>query len=510
MGECDKMLTIRHFYPIVLGQTKRKYYFCLQMRKANNYNPSKNKSTIMKQLILAATLLLFSASSFGQDNYSRYYENLPVSMPMVATPNIPDRRVSLTDFGAKGDGLTMNTEAFAKAISTLAKAGGGHLDVPAGIYLTGLISLKDNIDLHLDRNATILFSPDKRDLLKQKNANEPVTKASPCLTASKRTNISITGEGVIDGNGEYWRPVKRGKVSDVEWNQYKALGGTEEDGGKLWYPFGLKHYPDVAPNAKKQDKMRAHLVRITDCSRVLIQGVTLRNSPNFHLVPQRCTNVVIDNVKVVCPWNAQNGDAFDITNCRNVLIVNNTINAGDDGICMKGGQGQSGKNAGPCENINIQDNRVYHAHGGFVIGSDVAGGMKNIYVHNNTFAGTDTGLRFKSAPGRGGLTQDIYISNIYMTDIKDEAIVFQCNYVDVKAGQKGSQIDETSPFVPHFTDIHISKVVCTNCETGVKAIGSIVKGITVENSTIFYTGKATDIAPECEVKLSQVDFKTYQ
>jgi polygalacturonase len=156
--------------------------------------------------------------------------------------------------------------------------------VPAGIWLTGLISLKDNIDLHLERNALIVMSPDKRDLIKTTDGKLEA-KASPAITASKRKNVSITGQGIIDGNGEYWRPVKRSKMSDAEWNQYLSRGGTVSEKGDLWYPFNLKHYPNVGEPARKQERMRAHLVRFTDCENVLVQGVTLRNSPNFHLVP---------------------------------------------------------------------------------------------------------------------------------------------------------------------------------------------------------------------------------
>jgi polygalacturonase len=218
------------------------------------------------------------------------------------------------------------------------------------------------------------------------------------------------------------------------------MGGTESAKGDLWYPFNLKHFDNIAATPEAQEKMRTHLIRLTDCENVLIQGVTVENSPKFHIVPQRCKNVIIDGVTVRCPWNAQNGDAIDIGNCTNVLIVNNVIDAGDDGICMKGGAGAKALEYGPCQNINIQDNIVYHAHGGFVIGSEFSGGMKNIYVHNNTFSGTDTGLRFKSSVGRGGTTEDIYISNIYMTDIDNQAIVFETTYFDNHVGaKKGAQ-----------------------------------------------------------------------
>ncbi|MBM6992853.1 MAG: glycoside hydrolase family 28 protein [Prevotella sp.] len=463
----------------------------------------------MKKSIITCLTLLLTTLAAAQTDYSKYYQNLPKPMPVVQAPVIPENRVNLRDFGGVGDGTSLNTQAFAKAISALNKQGGGHLIVPAGVWLTGLISLKDNIDLHLERNALIIFSPDKRDLIPVEDGKAD-DKAKPGLTASKRKNISITGEGIIDGNGEYWRPVKRGKVSDTEWNQYKAMGGTVTPKGDLWYPFDLKHFSNVAVTYEAQEKMRTHLVRFTDCENVLIQGVTLRNSPKFHFVPQRCNNVIVDGIKVDCPWNAQNGDAIDIGNCKNVLVVNNTINAGDDGICMKGGVGDKGAADGPCENINIQDNTVYHAHGGFVIGSEFCGGMNNIYVHNNTFAGTDTGLRFKSAAGRGGTTKDIYISNIFMTDIKDEAIVFQCDYFDNHVGAEMKENKETK-YLPNFTDIHISDVVCYGAKTGIKALGQkgMVHGIDIKNCTIFYTDKDKDIAPDCELTLDNVKLTTF-
>ena len=280
--------------------------------------------------------------------------------------------------------------------------GGGHLNVPAGIYLTGLISLKDNIDLHLEKNAIIVLSEDKNDHFKiDETTGKKENRATPAINASKRKNISITGEGTIDGNGEWWRPVKRSKVSDVEWKEFQAMGGTLNEKGNIWYPFNLKHEPNVAENMDEQEKTRTHMIRFTSCENVLVQGVTLLNSPKFHIIPTRCKNVTIDGITVKCPWNAQNGDAIDISSCKDVLIVNNVIDAGDDGICMKGGAGAAGVAACPCENINIQDNTVYHAHGGFVIGSEFSGGMKNIIVRNNTFQGTDTGLRFKSAVKRG-------------------------------------------------------------------------------------------------------------
>lgn len=472
----------------------------------------------MKKIIISLLALLAVTAIQANNDYAKYYQNLPVQMPQPTLPTIPDNQVSILDCGGKGDGLTLNTEAFAKAISQLSKQGGGHLNVPAGIYLTGLISLKDNIDLHLEKNAIIVFSEDKNDLIKvDKTTGAKELRAATAITASKRKNISITGEGTIDGNGEWWRAVKRSKVSDVEWKQFQEMGGSVSAKGDLWYPFNLKHQPNVASTMEEQEKYRNHMIRFTDCQNVLVQGVTLLNSPRFHIIPTRCQNVIIDGITVKCPWNAQNGDAIDISSCKDVLIVNNVIDAGDDGICMKGGAGKKAAPDGPCENILIENNTVYHAHGGFVIGSEFSNGMKNIVVRKNRFSGTDTGLRFKSGIGRGGKTENIYVSDIVMTDIKDEAIIFECTYADKKYSVKEDNgkvtVPQNAECVPEWSDIHISNVVCRGCETAVSAHGlpgySCLKGITIDNSTFFYNKKDKDIEAGADVKLTNCKFATF-
>ena len=431
------------------------------------------------------------------EDYKKYYQDMPVELRQVTAVAIPENTVTLTDFGGVGDGVTLNTEAFRKAISALTKKGGGRLVVPQGVWLTGPIQLKDNIDLHITRNAIVLFSPDK-SLFVDKDG-----KSSRCdagIKASKRKNIAITGEGIVDGNGAQWRPVKRGKVSDVEWKRFKEIGGVERGNGQLWYPWDVKAgYPNIAETPEQQEKMRQDLVRLTNCENVLIKGVTFQNSPRFHVHPCNSRNVIIDGVTVRCPWNAQNGDAIDISDCHQVLIVNSVVDAGDDGLCMKSGNMKPTALVNGCEDILIQDNTVFHAHGGFVIGSESITGMKRIVVRQCQFSGTDTGLRFKSGIGRGGKTEDIFISDIVMNDITDEAIVFQCDYVDRPAGHDEKKETKAVKLekVPDFTDIDITRVVCRGTKTAIKAKGveglDCIHDIKISNSTIVYSQKGLDI-----------------
>ena len=456
-----------------------------------------------KWLIL---LFVLSALPLRAVDYARYYRDLPMALTAPAAPSIPDKTVSVKDFGGVGDGIADNTAAFAKALAALAKAGGGHLVVPTGIWLTGPISLKDRIDLHLERGAMVLFTPDRAAFFKKDGSG-----MVPGISASKRKDVSITGEGIIDGNGEWWRAVKRGKVSDTEWADFQRMGGTVTEDGKLWYPFDLKHFPNVAEERQAQEELRTHLVRFTDCERVLVEGVTLQNAPKFHLVPQRCKDVAIVGVTVRCPWNAQNGDGIDIMQSTDVLVGGCTLDVGDDGICLKGGAGAAGVKAGPCRRILVRDNTVFHAHGGFVIGSEFSGGMVDIAVLDNVFSGTDTGLRFKSGPGRGGRTENILIDRVVMSDIRDEAVVFETGYVNVSVGTGGDRT-AAQDYLPEFSGIRIANVVCRDARIAVAGRGplSMIHDITLRDCVFFYSEKGLDTADPAMFTLERVRIETYK
>ncbi len=453
------------------------------------------KSLLPHVVLSAIAMILSTNMAKAQTDYSHYYVNTPVKLEQPTLPTIPNLTVSITDFGAKGDGQTLNTEAFEKAIAHLTEKGGGHLTIPAGIWLTGPIELKSNIDLHLERQALLYFSPDKSLYLVPKGKS---SRVYPGIRANDVHDVSITGEGIIDGNGAQWRPVKRSKVSDTEWKEFKAMGGIEKQNGSLWYPWQMKSgIKDIAASPEAQEKMRNDLIRIVNCQRLLIKGVTVQNSPKFHVHPFNSTDVIIDGITVRCPWNAQNGDAIDISDCHRCLIVNSTVDAGDDGLCMKSGAAKPTNLVNGCQDILIEANTVYHAHGGFVIGSESISGMNRIVVRNCRFAGTDTGLRFKSGIGRGGKTSDIYINDIMMTDIKDEAIIFQCDYVNKPAGSAAEKEVKEETEIPEFADIHISNVVCRTAKRAISAHGianhRCVYGITINNCTFTDMNSDNDI-----------------
>ncbi|MCI7575193.1 MAG: glycoside hydrolase family 28 protein [Bacteroidales bacterium] len=426
----------------------------------------KSHLTTKTAVSLAVLLSIAVTLSAQQSKYEQYYTDLPVEIEHVQPVQFPATTVLLSNYGAIGDGETLCTEAFRAAIKDLEKQGGGHLIVPKGVWKTGPIVLKSNIDLHLNRGAVIRFSEDKSLYVIPSSSGKEKTKADACIKASKCENVGITGKGILDGQGFYWRPIKKKKVMKDPagkeiWESALALGGVVKD--DIWYPFNLNNgIPNIASNADDQEKMRSHLINITDSKNVIVQGVTITNSPKFHLVPTRCQNLIIDGVTVDCPWWAQNGDAMDIGNTQVCLVVNCNINCGDDGICMKGGVGDRGRDAGPNRDFLIMNDTVYRAHGGFVIGSEFCGGMQRLIVRNCVFDGTDIGLRFKSAPGRGGWCEDIICQDIVMKQIRETAIFFESGYADRAVGRSATATDDKSAYFPDWGNFTFRNIVCVS------------------------------------------------
>ncbi len=446
----------------------------------------------MKKIFLFALALGATLSLSAQSKYDKYYTDLPIEIEHVQEVKFPATSVNIAQFGAVPDGKTECTEAFAAAIKELSSKGGGHVIVPRGVWKTGPIELKSNIDLHLAKGATILFSENKELYVQKDKPRDGSVKCNALLRASKCENIGITGKGVIDGQGFIWRPIKQKKVvrdgkEPEVWEEALALGGTLKpdgsEGYSTWYPFNLKPelgIPNIAATPEAEANMRPTLVNIIDSKNVVIEGVTIRNSPKLHLVPTRIQNLIIENVTIDCPWWAQNGDAIDPGNVQVALIAGCKVSCGDDGLCMKGGAGQKGVEAGPQRDFLICNDTVYRAHGGFVIGSEFSGGMQRIIVKDCMFDGTDIGCRFKSAPGRGGWCEDIYCINIVMKNIRESAIYFESGYADRAAGGRGAtDRDDKSKFFPDWANITFRNITSVNAQKAVDITG--MKGFPVHD-----------------------------
>ena len=412
----------------------------------------------LRNLFTLLCLALTLGAQAQENPYRAYTRQLPFSMPEVAAPVFPKKTVSLTQYGAKGDGKTLCTEAFSKAIDELSRQGGGRLSVPQGVWFTGPIVLKSHVDLHLEKGAVILFSGDMNlyPVIETNYEGELRKHCQSPVSAVGQTDIAITGQGIIDGNGICWRPLKKEKVTEGQWKKFTSKGGVFPR-STMWYP------------SEEGVKMRPVLLYLESCRNVLLQGVTFQNSPNWCLHPLLCENLIVDQVMVRNPAYAQNGDAIDVESCRNVLVINSSFDAGDDGICLKSGRDEQGRRRGrPTENVVVDGCTVFNGHGGFVVGSEMSGGVRNIWVNDCQFLGTDAGLRFKSCRGRGGVVENIYIRNISMADILGDAVTFDLFYggksviEQLESGERINNIaaEPVGEGTPVFRNIDIQHVVC--------------------------------------------------
>lgn len=492
----------------------------------------------MKKIQVIALLICFVVTSCVKDEnrYDYLYEGLPFDMPRLTAPSFPNKKVQITDFGGIGDGTQLNTEAFRKAIESLSSAGGGTLVVPSGIWFTGPIEFKSNINLHLEDRAIILFSPDRDlyPLIETSFEGLDTRRCQSPIYGKDLTNIAITGSGAIDGNGHFWRPLKKQKVSESLWKKMTSSGGAFKR-DDYWMPSAQYLHGDTisdmnVPRHLKteeewnsvRDFLRPVMVSFQNCKDIYLQGIIFQNSPAWNIHPLMCENVIIDGIQVRNPSYAQNGDGLDLESCKNAIIVNSTFDVGDDGICIKSGKDEDGRNRGvPCENIIVDNCTVFKGHGGFVVGSEMSGGAKNISVSNCQFLGTDVGLRFKSKRGRGGVVENIYISNISMIDIATEPVHFNLYYggrsvvEDLEDGTKVVPLENLPPVdetTPTFRNIYIKDVHCSHAGKAMYFYGlpeHNINNINIENMVI-YSKKGGELIESEDIKLKNVHIYSEQ
>jgi len=467
----------------------------------------------LKKIIIGGCFLLLSSNAviFGATPYDYLYKDLRFSMDKVAVPEFPATEVSLADFGGIGDGIFLNTEVFKRAIQALSEKGGGKLIVPSGIWFTGPIELKSNINMHLDKGSVILFTPDLDayplvdiifEGLSTRRCQSPVS-------GRNLVNVAITGEGSINGSGEAWRPLKKSKVTEGRWQEVTRTGGVLK-AKDYWFPSakslkGQEMSDMNVPNKNLtnnewndiKDFLRPVMISLVECKNVLLQGILFENSPSWNIHPLMCENVIIDHIFARNPEYAQNGDGLDIESCKNVLVVNSTFDVGDDGICIKSGKDEEGrKRARATENVIVDNCKVFQGHGGFVVGSEMSGNVRNISVSNCEFLGTDVGLRFKSNRGRGGVVENIYINNIYMLNIATDSFLFDLYYggksssesfSETTAGSKAVHVVPVTEETPCFRNIYVKNLVSRNARRAMYFNGlpeMNISNINLENAVI--------------------------
>lgn len=439
----------------------------------------------------------------------------------IVTPEFNSYEVNLTKTDLIPNLSDINTSkhnaaCINKAIEEISVSGGGTLNIPDGMFITGPIRLLSNVNLHLNRQTVLKFSKNSEEyplIITNYEGQECIRTVSP-ISANNAVNIAITGNGVIDGSGDEWRPIKEFKLTNRAWNALltKSEYVLDTKEGGVWFPtkssfegnrlniqkgFEGKSDDEVLELAKPYyDFYRPVLISLKHCDKVLLEGVTFKNSPAWNIHPFFCTNLTVRNINVNNAYHAQNGDGIDIESCNGVEIYNSRFETGDDAICVK-----SGKNAvartiiGPCENVYIHDCLVNEGHGGFVIGSEMSRGVKNVYVKDCLFLGTDVGIRMKSALGRGGVVENIHIENVNMMNIINEGIIMTMSYVLNSLNRNEVIAKENEEDIPFFKNITIDKVNCVGAKHAIKIeplVGreDTISDITITNSTFENCGES--------------------
>jgi DNA sulfur modification protein DndE len=426
-------------------------------------------------------------------------------LPIVNQPVFRKDTVNILDFGAKAGGIALNTTAINAAIDACNRKGGGVVLIPPGLWLSGPIVLRSYVNLHLSKGALLQFSdnPDQYPLLRTNwEGVEAIRNQSP-ISGTDLEDVAITGQGIFDGAGMSWRPIKRSKLTEEEWKKIVVGGGVLNEAKDTWYPTEralrgatatrpgvIAEGYDEAKALEIKEFLRPNMLILTRCNRVLIDGPTFQNSPAWTLHPLLCTHFTLKNVTVKNPAFAQNGDGVDVESTRFFRIENCVFDTGDDGICLKSGRNAEGRKRGvPTSDGVITGCTVYKAHGGFVVGSEMSGGVRNIFVSGCTFLGSDIGLRFKTTRGRGGAVEDIYISDINMTDIPAEAILFDMYYNGKEAAEalKNPAMEKlpVTEETPAFRKIYIQNIACLGAKHAIYVQGlpeMNVQEVHIENS----------------------------
>jgi polygalacturonase len=402
-----------------------------------------------------------------------------------------DGWLNILNEGGNNKGIKC-TQAIQNAIEKASKNGGGTIFFPAGEYLTGALTLRSNITIHLDSGALLKFSENFDDFLpyvEMRYEGIVMKSFQPLFYAKDVQNITITGRGVIDGQGKaWWNEVYRIETAKEPLPPTKYQTMWEEQNKGLYTEPYYKRTVD-------KKFFRPSFFQAYNCKNILIEGVTFQNSPFWTINPEFCDNVTVTGISIFNP-HSPNTDGINPSSCTNVHISNCHISVGDDCITIKSGRDGDGRKYGKAtENVTITNCTMLSGHGGVVIGSEMSGGIKKITISNCVFDGTDRGIRIKSARGRGGVVEDIRVDNIVMKNIKEEAIVLSLFY------DKGTQVEAVTEKTPIFRNIHMSNITASNVNKAGQILGITempIQNITFSNINMdgkegFTVSTATDV-----------------
>lgn len=403
----------------------------------------------------------------------------PFEMPVA--PIFRDKSYDIRDFGAAEGGKVKVTEAIHKAIGVCSSEGGGKVIIPKGEWLTGAIHLKDNVELHFSDGCYLHFSKDFDDYL-------PVVfgilggnrcySLSHFIYAYRCKNIAITGTGTLDGHGEAW------------WYMKHAQPGMEDltRKGRVLAPMSERVYD------KPEDGVRPRMVQLVECENVLIEDITLKNSPSWTIHPAWCKNIIVRNVSIFNPEDSPNTDGVNFDSCKRGLIEGIYVETGDDMCCLKAGKDQDAWDVGvPCEDIVIRNCKAAlkcKGSGGITIGSETSACIKNAYIHDCELGNNYYAIRIKTMKGRGGYVENLDFENISIRHARSKAISITMRYTGEPLDDQSKPIEN----MPEVRNIYINNLKCDSATAGIELCGERgynLKNICLSNIGIKAEGQST-------------------
>lgn len=404
------------------------------------------------------------AGANADNAFDRAWSRVPQILKRIVPPRFPDREFDITRFGAVGDGSADCSAAIAKAVAACHQAGGGRVVVPTGSFRTGPIHLKSNVELHLAAGSEVIFSDRFADYLPPvlvRVGGVEIYNYSPLIYARDCTNIAVTGPGRLNGNARKW----------WSWKSHET---------REFFDMGARGVPvEKRVFGTPEAAIRPSFLCFLSCTNVLLEGFTIGSGPNWTIHPVYCLNTTIRSVTV--DTDGPNNDGIDPDSCRDMLIEHCTFSTGDDCVVLKSGYNEDGWRVGrPTEDVIMRDCSSKRGHGGLVVGSEMSGGVSNVFLTDCDFEGTDRAIRIKSRRGRGGVVENLFAQNLRVKNLRREVVIMNMDY-----GSDQKQAANEKP--PVFRNMVIRNVTGAGAPTAILIQGladSPIENIRFENMTI--------------------------